>query len=218
MANDKLHHEKIYRGADYAEKFHSIIICGAGAIGSNLCENLVRTGAHKIKVIDFDRVEKHNLSTQIWTMRDVGQLKVVALCAKMFTAMETMLDTFDKKLDASNAKKVLNHLYMHDKPNLIVDAFDNSASRKLVKETAAQLKVPCLHCGVNEDYGQVTWSDVYKVPKDQEGDVCDYPLARNIINLTVAVATEEILDFFLYKKPRHASWSITLRDFAIRRM
>ncbi len=78
-----------------------------------------------------------------------------------------------------------------------------------------------LHVGLQGEhsYGEVHWREGYKVPGDPpEGDACDQPLARNLILLTVAVACEEILDFCLSEKPRLANWSITLGDFAIRRL
>ena len=55
--------------------------------------------------------------------------------------------------------------------------------------------------------------------RDQIGpDVCDYPMARGIVVLTVAVLAEEIADFTLADKPRRLNWSITLRDLAVKRM
>ncbi len=36
-------------------------ICGTGALGSHLADNLVRQGARKLAVIDCDRVEQHNI-------------------------------------------------------------------------------------------------------------------------------------------------------------
>jgi hypothetical protein len=45
-------------------------------------------------------------------------------------------------------------------------------------------------------------------------DVCDYSLARNLVLLAVAVASETLLRFVLEGTPRN--WSATLRDFAVR--
>ena len=56
---DKFYHEGLYRGDNALEKLGQIrlTVCGAGAVGSNLVNNLVRQGIRKITVIDFDRVE-----------------------------------------------------------------------------------------------------------------------------------------------------------------
>jgi hypothetical protein len=46
--------------------------------------------------------------------------------------------------------------------------------------------------------------------------VCDYPLARNLVMLTVAVASELALRFITAGEQH--SRSITLGDFAVREM
>jgi molybdopterin/thiamine biosynthesis adenylyltransferase len=97
---------------------------------------------------------------------------------------------------------------------LVVDAFDNSASRQQVQETCRALGTPCLHVGLAADYCEVIWDEVYRVPGDPPGDVCDYPLARNLVLLAVAVASETVVRFFL--DGTRSSWSATLRDFAVR--
>ena len=51
-------------------------------------------------------------------------------------------------------------------------------------------------------------------PRDVAGDVCDYPLARNLVLLVVAVASETVVRYaFTGLRQDH---SVTLRDFAIR--
>jgi len=55
-------HEARYRDlAPAAERL--VTICGAGALGANLAETLARMGLHKLRVIDYDRISAHNLST-----------------------------------------------------------------------------------------------------------------------------------------------------------
>jgi hypothetical protein len=83
-----------------------------------------------------------------------------------------------------------------------------------VREQCRALGLPCLHVGLYADYDEVIWDDRYRVPRDVAGDVCDYPLARNLVLLVVAVASEAVVRFAL-DGARH-DWSATLRDFAIR--
>ena len=212
MSQSKFHHEEIYRGKDLVKKLssYSITVCGAGALGSNLVDNMVRQGFANIKVIDKDRVEQHNISTQIYAEGDIGALKVAALQNRMFAVAGTEIETIDKELTGANVKKFLKG------SSLVIDAFDNSASRRLIQDECRRAKLPCLHAGLSADYGEVVWDEDYRVPKDAEGDVCDYPLARNLILLVISVASEQILDFCLSKKPQKVNKSITLRDFAIK--
>jgi molybdopterin/thiamine biosynthesis adenylyltransferase len=211
MAENKFYHEIILRGKDYIQKLQGrITVCGAGALGSNLVDSLIRQGFNSIRVIDMDRIETHNIGTQIWSMRDIGRMKTAALVDKVYCASEAEIDAVDKELTSANAKK-----YLKDSV-LVVDCFDNQQSRKLVQDYCRANRIPLIHGGLFADFGQVTYDEFYKVPSDQvEGDVCDYPLARNIILLTVVVMAEEILDFFLSSKPRKKNWTITLKDLRI---
>jgi hypothetical protein len=73
---------------------------------------------------------------------------------------------------------------------------------------------PCVHVGLFEDYCEVVWDEAYRVPRDVGGDVCDYPLARNLVMLATAIASETIVRFV--ESGRRESWTATLRDFAVR--
>jgi molybdopterin/thiamine biosynthesis adenylyltransferase len=138
-------------------------------------------------------------------------LKVDALKTRVFRSVGVEIDAVSKELTASNAATLVKQA------SLVVDTFDNTVSRQMVQDACRAKKLQCLHVGLYQDYGEVVWDDIYRVPNDQgEGDVCDYPLARNIAMLAVIVATEEIMDFCLAKTPRRKSWSITLRDLKIR--
>jgi len=210
MATSKFHHEEIYRGVDYTKKLQGLVtVCGVGALGSNLLDHLSRQGFPKLRGIDMDRVSVHNLSTQFWNERDIGALKVQAACTKIFANVGVEIEIIDKELTVANVERFLKG------SALVVDCFDNSSSRQILQTHCRAKKIPCLHLGLSSDYGECIHDDCYKVPKDSEGDICDYPLARNIIMLTVSVGAEEILDMFLSTKPRHKSWSVTLRDLKI---
>jgi molybdopterin/thiamine biosynthesis adenylyltransferase len=208
---EKFLHEMAYRGKDYAKRLQGLVtVCGVGALGSNLLDNLSRQGFAKLRGIDMDRVEVHNLNTQFWNERDVGALKVAAAKKKVFENVGIEIDAVDKQLTAATVEKMLKG------SALVVDCFDNTAARQFVQTHCRTKKIPCLHLGLFSDFGEIVFDEYYKVPCDGEGDVCDYPLARNIIMLTVAVGSEEILDLFLSDKPRKKNWSITLRDLTVR--
>ena len=70
----KFHHESLYRGPETLAKLARlrVVICGVGAVGSNLADNLVRQGLSDVRAIDHDRVDEHNVSTQAYGESDVG--------------------------------------------------------------------------------------------------------------------------------------------------
>jgi molybdopterin/thiamine biosynthesis adenylyltransferase len=187
-----------------------IALCGAGALGSNLADNLARQGVRALRVIDLDRVEEHNISTQIYGEAEIGAWKAEALRNRLFRTTGVEIEAIRKELTSENARTLLKEV------DLILDTFDNSRSRQAVQETARALKTPCLHVGLYADYGEIVWDEQYRVPRDVAGDVCDYPLARNLVMLTVAVASELALRFIVAGEQH--SRSITLGDFAVREM
>lgn len=207
---DKFHHEAIYRGADSLAKLAKVrlTLCGAGALGSNLADNLGRQGFQQMRVIDRDRVEEHNVGTQLYGESDIGAWKVEVLKQRLFRATGIEIDAVRKELTERTAHGLL------PESGLVIDTFDNSASRRLVQEHCQSLQIPCLHVGLYADYGEVIWNEDYRVPQDVAGDVCEYPLARNLVLLTVAVASETSNRFVL--DGSRSNWSITLRDFAVR--
>jgi molybdopterin/thiamine biosynthesis adenylyltransferase len=206
----KFHHEQLYRGGDALAKLAAlrVTLCGAGALGSHLADNLVRQGVRALRVIDKDRIEEHNVSTQLYGESDVGAWKVEVLRHRLFRTAGVEMEALSKELTAKNARSLLKD------GGLVVDTFDNSASRGLVQEQCRALGLSGLHVGLHADYAEVIWDEHYRVPADVAGDVCDYPLARNLILLAVAVASEAIVRFALAGK--RENWSVTLGDFAIR--
>jgi molybdopterin/thiamine biosynthesis adenylyltransferase len=202
-------HEQLYRTDSVMVKLKEfpITICGAGALGANLAENLVRAGFGKLKVIDRDRIEERNLSTQPYYRSDVGAFKAKILANNLYRAIGTKVEAETKELTAANAAQLLKD------SRLIVDVFDNSTSRQAVKDYVDLTRTPCLHAGLSADYAEVIWNDVYRVPSDVNDDVCDYPLARNLVMLTVAVACEAIASFIATREQRH--FTITLKDLSV---
>jgi molybdopterin/thiamine biosynthesis adenylyltransferase len=161
-----------------------------------------------LRVIDRDRIEEHNVGTQLYGESEVGAWKVEVLKQRLFRAAGVEIEAHRKELTDRTAKGLLQD------GGLVIDTFDNSASRRLVQAQCRALQLPCLHVGLHADYAEVIWDEHYRVPHDAAGDVCDYPLARNLVLLAVAVASEALV--------RHAlsglrqDFSVTLRDFTVR--
>src|SRR4028119_2343031 len=185
-----------------------VTVCGAGALGANITENLARSGFGKLVVIDRDRIEEHNLSTQPYYKSDVGAYKAKILSNTLYRALGVTVDGRSKELTTANTAQLLRDT------SLIIDTFDNSVARQAVKDYCQNAQLPCLHVGLASDYSEVIWNEIYRVPSPANDDVCDYPLARNLVMLTVAVACEVIIN--IVASGQQQSFTITLGDFAIR--
>src|SRR5438309_8059580 len=103
---DKFHHETIYRGADEVAKLadQRLTLCGAGALGSHLADNLARQGCRQLRVIDRDRVEEHNVGTQLYGELEVGARKVDVLRQRLFRATGVEIDALCKELSDRTAR------------------------------------------------------------------------------------------------------------------
>jgi len=203
-------HEELYRGRETLERLGAlkITLCGAGALGSLLGDNLVRQGIRQLTVVDRDRVEPHNVGTQLFGQADVGGLKADLLRAHCFRAAGVEIKAIPKSLEERTVQKFLRGA------ELVIDTFDNFVSREVVTRFCRENDVACLHAGMNADYGEVRWNEGYRVPSDVPvGNACEYPLARNLILLVVVVSSEKIYRYVLDGKRENAS--ITLRDLKI---
>ena len=205
-------HEIEYRSSSAFKKMQNtkICICGAGALGSNLANNLLRQGVDNVTIIDMDRVEAKNIATQIYTYRDVGQKKANALKSLMHQATKKVVNAVDTELKQTNASKLLKG------HSLIIDVFDNWPSRKLVKNASDKLKIPCVHAGMSDDgFAEIKWNDRYNIPEKEveQDDVCDYPLAANLVQITSSILAEIIVQFITTGKQLNRE--ITLKDIGI---
>lgn len=56
-----------------------IHIIGCGAIGSNVALQLAKLGVEKLHLWDFDSVDEHNITNQVYDYTDLNMLKIDAL-------------------------------------------------------------------------------------------------------------------------------------------
>ncbi|MGH9822714.1 MAG: HesA/MoeB/ThiF family protein [Blastocatellia bacterium] len=211
MSSNAFYHERLRRGPEAMRRVAEfpVMVCGAGALGANIAEGLARQGFARLRVIDRDRIEERNLSMQPYFVSEIGGLKAKMLANSIYRAVGVAVDARTDELTSGNTAKLL------DGSGLVIDAFDNSVARAAVKEHCQARAVPCLHAGLANDYAEVIWNEVYRIPSAANDDVCDYPLARNLAILTAAVASEVSLRFAIEGKQEN--YTITLGDFAVRR-
>ncbi len=98
-----------------------LAVGGVGGIGSYLSYFLARAG-FKIQIIDYDTIEKRNLSGQLYKDSDIGKKKTDALYTtiKEFSPSTTIM-AIDKRIDSDSN---VNSPYFFS-------AFDNMEARKI---------------------------------------------------------------------------------------
>jgi hypothetical protein len=204
------HEERHISLIPFVEK--QITICGAGALGGNLTETLARMGFMRIKLIDKDRVEMRNLSTQPYIRAEVGAPKARALANTLYRAVQAKIEPVVVELTAANAPTLLQ------KSDLVVDAFDNRAGRAAISEVTRTQQIPCLHIGFSADglYGNGQWEPQYQVPQEIPGDPCDYPLTRPFALMMASLAARTIINFF--RSGQGTNFEFTWGDLRITRL
>ncbi|MDQ2902052.1 MAG: ThiF family adenylyltransferase [Chloroflexota bacterium] len=186
-----------------------ITICGAGTLGGNLAEMLARMGFTRLTLIDKDRVEMRNLSTQPYSRAEVGAPKARALANMLYRSVQAKLEPAVVELTSTNSESLLRE------SALVIDAFDNRAARLVVSDTARALQLPCLHIGFSPDglYGSGIWEPHYLVPQAVPGDPCDYPLTRPLALMLTALAARAICD--LFSQGQRHDFELTWNDLKI---
>ena len=69
-------HREFFNPDDFNDSIH---IIGCGAVGSTIAEQLTRLGIKKLHLYDFDKVNEHNITNQMFLHKHIGMSKLDAL-------------------------------------------------------------------------------------------------------------------------------------------
>ena len=86
----------------------TVTVIGVGAVGRQVALQLAALGARRIQLVDFDRVESTNVTTQGYGVGDLGELKVEATRAAVLTIdpaidVQAVADRYRPALDVGEA-------------------------------------------------------------------------------------------------------------------
>ena len=190
-------HEFLYRGKELESlEDKRVTLCGCGALGSWTAVFLARSGLRHFRLIDMDKVEIHNTSTQAFFLENLNQYKATALSRILYRINRARSSIYNEELTADNVSLAF------DDTDLVICTFDNYKSRKLVRDKALELDFPTVFAGMNGslNYGEVAWAEHYSPPRDPKSrniDPCNYPLATTLVVLTSTVLAEVSLNYLL---------------------
>jgi sulfur-carrier protein adenylyltransferase/sulfurtransferase len=117
-------------------KASSVLLIGAGGLGSPLALYLAAAGIGRIGLVDFDVVDFSNLQRQvIHGTPDVGRPKLHSARDRIAAINpEVQLDCYETRLTAQNALEIF-------KPyDIVIDGTDNFPTRYLVNDACVLLK------------------------------------------------------------------------------
>ncbi|CUU02827.1 adenylyltransferase and sulfurtransferase [Candidatus Thermokryptus mobilis] len=133
-------------------KSASVLIVGAGGLGSPLAFYLTAAGVGRIGIVDFDVVDLSNLQRQIiHTTKDVGRSKLESAREKLKALNPNVkIETYEMRLTSENALDVIKNY------DIVVDGTDNFPTRYLVNDACVFLKKPNVYGSIFRFEGQVS--------------------------------------------------------------
>jgi len=130
----------------------SVLVVGAGGLGSPLSLYLAAAGVGRIGLVDFDRVDLSNLQRQIlYGTADVGRAKLAAATERLRDVNpHVKIEAHDGRLVAANAASIVADY------DLVADGTDNFPARYLVNDACVLARKPNVHGSVFRFEGQVS--------------------------------------------------------------
>ena len=133
-------------------KAASILLIGAGGLGSPLGLYLAAAGVGRLGLVDFDVVDFSNLQRQVLHgTEDVGRSKLESARDTLHAINpEVQLDLYDVRLSSENA------LQLFEPYDVIIDGTDNFPTRYLVNDACVLLKKPNVYGSIFRFDGQAS--------------------------------------------------------------
>ena len=130
----------------------SVLVVGAGGLGSPALLYLAAAGIGRIGVVDRDRVEISNLNRQvIHPEKSVGRRKVESAGESIRAIRsDAVLEEHGTALTAENAIRLFRQY------DVVIDGSDNFPTKYLCSDASVLTMVPLVHAGVLRFGGQMT--------------------------------------------------------------
>jgi molybdopterin/thiamine biosynthesis adenylyltransferase len=169
-----------------------ITIVGVGALGSHVA--LFLRNVADLHVIDYDRIEQKNISSQFHGKPNVGKLKASSF-------QQTMSFLFGLKVQATTNKLVQdNRLQLLAGSDLILDCLDNGEARRIVQSFARSTGTPCLHGALAADggFGRIIWDEKFEIDDTAAGGAtCEDGAHLPFITVVSSLLAKAAQDFIL---------------------
>ncbi len=133
-------------------KAASVLLVGAGGLGSPLALYLAAAGIGRIGIVDFDVVDHSNLQRQIiHSTKNVGRSKLASAQERIHEVNpHVQVDLHETRLTSGNALEILRHY------DVVVDGTDNFPTRYLVNDACVLLKKPNVYGSIFRFDGQAS--------------------------------------------------------------
>lgn len=130
----------------------SVLVVGAGGLGSPAALYLSAAGIGRIVLVDPDTVAISNLHRQIlYGEDDIGSAKVEKAARTLYGfRSDVKIETHTCWLTEENAAQLVGSV------NVVLDCTDNFSSRYLLNRICRRLRIPLVYASVSAWEGQIT--------------------------------------------------------------
>ncbi len=137
--------------AQQSLKESRIGILGAGGLGSPVSLYLAAAGVGSISVCDFQELELSNLNRQIlYTEDELGKGKAESAAERLQQLNTDIVITYrSERVDEGNVAGIFAAC------DLVIDCLDNFEARLVLNRFCWRERIPLLHAGISEYYGQL---------------------------------------------------------------
>jgi molybdopterin/thiamine biosynthesis adenylyltransferase/rhodanese-related sulfurtransferase len=130
----------------------SVLLVGAGGLGSPLALYLAAAGVGRLGLVDFDIVDLSNLQRQVLHgTPDIGRTKLESARDRIADVNpHVQVDAYETRLTAANALEIVGEY------DIVADGTDNFATRYLVNDACVLLDKPNVYGSIFRFDGQVS--------------------------------------------------------------
>jgi sulfur-carrier protein adenylyltransferase/sulfurtransferase len=131
----------------------SILLIGAGGLGSPAGLYLAAAGVGRLGIVDDDRVDASNLQRQVLhSTAELGESKAESARQSLEELNpDVEVVTYEERLTSENIDRILGEGW-----ELIVDGADNFPTRYLLNDASVWHQIPVVHGSIYRFEGQVT--------------------------------------------------------------
>ncbi len=146
----------------------SVLVVGAGGLGSPALLYLSAAGVGHIGIVDFDLVDETNLQRQIlFSVGDIGENKAMAAKKRLSTLNPDInIENIEQELNDKNVEDLFNRF------DIIIDGTDNFATKFLINDAAVKTGKPFIYGSIMGFDGQVS---VFNASNDAPCYRCLFP-------------------------------------------
>jgi molybdopterin/thiamine biosynthesis adenylyltransferase len=127
----------------------TVLVAGAGGLGTVVLQILVRSGVGKIYVIDHGIVDEPDLNRQIlYNRTHLGKAKVEVVSEELRKIRDVEIIPRKETID--------ENFRIPDEVDIVVDCLDNFYGKFLLNDLCVIANKPFVHAGISGFYGQVT--------------------------------------------------------------